>query len=52
MECVKQAGCKDSLFAFEISHREHYDTEFRIIQDLKESVKYWKPYITNQEVAV
>ena len=27
---------------FEISHREHYDTEFRIIPDLQESVQYWK----------
>ncbi len=45
MEAVKKSGCTDSLFAFEISHREHYDTEFRIIQDLKESVKYWRQYI-------
>jgi len=46
MECIKKAGCTDSLLAFEISHREHYDTEFRIVQDLKESVKYWRQFIS------
>jgi len=45
MEAVKKAGCKDSFFAFEISHREHYDSEFKIISDLKESVKYWRQFI-------
>ena len=46
MEAVKKSGCEDSLFAFEISHREHYDTEHRIIPDLQESVRYWREYIT------
>jgi sugar phosphate isomerase/epimerase len=45
METVKKAGCTDALFAFEISHREHWDTDFRIIQDLKESVDYFRPVI-------
>lgn len=45
MEAVKKAGCEDALFAFEISHREHYDTEFKIIQELKESVDYWRQFI-------
>lgn len=42
---AKKGGCTDALFAFEISHREHWDTDFRIIQDLKESVDYWRPVI-------
>ncbi|MDR2185927.1 MAG: sugar phosphate isomerase/epimerase [Treponema sp.] len=46
MEAVKKAGCTDALFAFEISHREHWDTDFRIIQDLKESVDYFRAVIT------
>jgi sugar phosphate isomerase/epimerase len=45
MEAVKKAGCTDAFFAFEISHREHLDTEFRIIRDLKESVDYFRPLI-------
>lgn len=46
MDCVKRSGCTDALFAFEISHREHFDTEFKIIPDLKESVQYWRQFIT------
>jgi len=42
---LRKTGLEDALFALEISHREHYDTEFRIIDDLKESVEYWRPYI-------
>ena len=46
MDAVHKSGCEDALFAFEISHREHYDTEYRIIPDLKESVSYWRKYIS------
>jgi sugar phosphate isomerase/epimerase len=46
LEAARTAGCTDALFAFEISHREHWDTDFRIIQDLKESVEYFRPVIT------
>lgn len=45
MAALERSGAKDALLAFEISHREHFDTEFRVIQDLKESVDYWRPYI-------
>jgi hypothetical protein len=45
MECVKKSGCEDALFAFEISHREHLDFEYRIISDLKKSVDYFRYYI-------
>jgi sugar phosphate isomerase/epimerase len=45
MEAVKKAGCTDALFAFEIAHREHWDTDFRIIADLKESVDYFRTVI-------
>jgi sugar phosphate isomerase/epimerase len=45
METVRKAGCTDALFAFEISHREHWDTDFRIIKDLKESVDYFRQVI-------
>jgi sugar phosphate isomerase/epimerase len=45
MEAVKKSGCIDALFAFEISHREHWDTDFSIIGDLKKSVDYFRPLI-------
>ena len=46
IDALKKSGATDALLAFEISHREHYDTEFSIVQDLKESVAYWRPYVT------
>ena len=49
MAAVKKSGCTDALFAFEIGHREHFDTEFRIIDDHKESVKYWRQFIRREE---
>ncbi|GHV69780.1 AP endonuclease [Spirochaetia bacterium] len=45
MEAVQKGGCTDALFAFEISHREHWDTDFRIIEDLKASVDYFREVI-------
>ena len=50
MEAVKKSGCTDAFFAFEISHREHSDTEFRIIDDLRESVRYWRQFIQEDQV--
>jgi sugar phosphate isomerase/epimerase len=45
MEAVKKAGAADVFFCFEISHREHWDTDFKIIADLKESAAYWRQVI-------
>ena len=46
MAAVKKAGCTDALFAFEISHREHWDSEFKILKELRESAEYFRPVIT------
>jgi D-erythrulose 1-phosphate 3-epimerase len=43
---LDKSGCKNALLIFEISHREHFDTDFRIIEDLKASVDYWRPYLS------
>lgn len=45
LDALKASGATDALLAFEISHREHYDTEFTVIQDIKESVDYWRPFV-------
>jgi len=45
MQSLEKSGATDALMAFEISHRENFDTEFSIIQDLKESVEYWRPWV-------
>lgn len=43
---VRESGADDVFFAFEIGHREHWDTDFRVIPDLKESAAYWRKFIT------
>ena len=45
LDTARSVGCEDALFALEISHREHWDTEYLVIPDLKESVAYWRQYI-------
>jgi D-erythrulose 1-phosphate 3-epimerase len=44
LESLKKSGAEEALLIFEISHREHRDSDFRIIEDLKASVDYWRPY--------
>ena len=45
MQALEKSGCTETILMFEISHREHWDTEFRIIPDLAESVKYWRRWV-------
>ena len=45
MAAIAKSGLSETILMFEISHREHYDTEFRIIADLKESVEYWRQWV-------
>jgi len=45
VDTAREAGLSDALFAFEISHREHWDTDGLVISDLKESAEYWRKYI-------
>jgi len=46
MEALMKSGCTDTILMFEISHREHWDTDFRIIPDLAESARYWRRWVT------
>jgi len=48
LRAIEKSGATESQLiqlVFEISHREHWDTDFRIIEDLKSSVDYWRPYV-------
>jgi len=45
VETAREAGLEDALFAFEISHREHWDTDGLVVSELKESADYWRQYI-------
>lgn len=49
IDALKKSGAKEALLAFEISHREHMDSDYRIIEELKTSVDYWKPFIAAAE---
>jgi sugar phosphate isomerase/epimerase len=45
LETLEKAGAGEVLLAFEIGHREHWDTEFRVIEDLKASAEYWRRWV-------
>ncbi len=45
LKSLEKSGANECSLMFEISHREHWDTDFRVIGDLKESVDYWRPYV-------
>ncbi|MFD0672414.1 sugar phosphate isomerase/epimerase family protein [Cohnella sp. GCM10027633] len=45
LEALEQAGAEEAELVLELSHREAWSTEFRIIQDHKASVDYWKTYV-------
>jgi len=46
IDTLKKAGLEDAIFALELSFREHFDTEFIVIEQMKESVDYWRQFIT------
>ncbi len=45
LKAIEKSGALQSQLCFEIGHREHWDTDFRIIEDLKASVEYWRLYV-------
>ena len=46
LEVLEKSGAKEALLLFEISHREHWDSEFVIIEELKASADYWRKYVS------
>ena len=45
MQAVEASGAEEVVLLLEISHRERYPMEYQVIDDLKESVEYWRRYI-------
>jgi len=45
MEAIEASGAEEVVLLFEISHRERYPMEYQVIDDLKESVEYWRKYV-------
>ncbi len=50
VETLEKSGAKEAMLLFEIGHREHWDTDFRVIEDLKASVEYWRNELQDYEV--
>ena len=45
IEAIEASGAEEVVLLLEISHRERFPTEYQVIDDLKESVEYWRKYI-------
>ena len=45
LESLKKSGCKETILMFELSHREHWDTDGLVVQDHRESVDYWRQFV-------
>jgi len=45
IQAIEASGAEEAELIFELSHREAWATEFRIIQDHVESVKYWRQFV-------
>ncbi|HWR22741.1 MAG TPA: hypothetical protein VN366_04610 [Feifaniaceae bacterium] len=45
LDCLEQAGCEKATLVLELSHREHWDTDFRVVEDHEASVKYWRQFV-------
>jgi len=42
---LREAGTESCTLLLEISHRERWPSDYRVVSDLKESVEYWRPAI-------
>lgn len=45
LAAIEDSGAEEAELVFELSHREAWSTEFRIVQDHKESVAYWRQFV-------
>lgn len=47
LQTIHESGIDNCYLILEISHRERYPFENRVLSDLKESVLYWKRYLNS-----
>ncbi len=45
VQAIKDSGAEEVVLVFEITHRAFYPMENQVINDLKESVRYWRKYV-------
>lgn len=50
IQTICESGIIDCYLILEISHRERYPFENRVLSDLKESVEYWRDNITSSNL--
>jgi sugar phosphate isomerase/epimerase len=45
LDTMRGTGIEECTLLLEISHRERWPTDYTVVEDLKESVAYWRPAI-------
>ena len=45
LRLLAESGAEDIFLGFEISHREKYEVEHKVVPELKASVAYWRQYL-------
>lgn len=50
LAAIEASGAQEAELVFELSHREAWSTEFRIMDDHKESVRYWRQFVQDEQV--
>ncbi len=45
LDTLAKSGAEEIFLAFEISHRERYEVEPRVVPDLRASVAYWRRFL-------
>jgi len=45
LDAIERSGAEDVVLLLEVSHRERYPAEGRVLSDLRESVAYWREYV-------
>jgi sugar phosphate isomerase/epimerase len=51
LDTLADSGAEEVLLAFEISHRERYEVEPRVVPDLQVSAAYWRQFLPRDEIA-
>ena len=46
LESLERSGADDVVLLLELSHRERYPAEGRVLSDLKESAAYWRQHVS------
>jgi len=47
LESISASGAEEVVLLLEISHRERYPAENRVLDDLRDSVRYWRRFVAD-----